>query len=363
MRAKTYKAFFGNIANRLEPKKSSRLIVLNTTWHPEDYVNRLAEHWPTLRMSITGDVWVSNADPDWSPKGLVQLRDPDGTPRMDGIKEVCRLAAHWPDPEKKTPLWPERYPADEIERQREKYLHSPGDFERFFMSNEHDDSSALCKDEFIARCKKLAQKEGIHGLVPRYEGDWWTFTGVDLAVTPDKKGGETVFFTFAVRPEDSVYIILDIDMGHWDALTIINKLLLKIQLFRSYAAVENNATQEFLIQIARSMGNDLPIRSHNTTAQGKAHAWQGVIGIFHEMAMGRWRIPTTKEGDTAPPVRQFITACRAYTPERHTADVLMASYIARSLAMKLGAMSSGPPAGMGVPGRRELSPTQRAMMR
>ena len=400
-RESTYQKFFSQVANRLEPKRSSRLIVLNTTWHTEDYVNRLARAWPTLRMSVTGDVFVSNADPDWSPPELYVI----GTKMIQGVMtEHCRLAEHHPDPEKATPLWPARYDAEEITKQRKKYVHAPGLFNKFFLSEAHDDTTALCKQEFIDRCKEKARDEGIHTLVPSYLGDMPTFTGVDLAWTPDKKGGQTSFFTFGVnatsasgavfvcqacahvltlkygapRPtgcpkchalpselaeiSTQSYVILDIESGHFDALAIIGKLFAKVGQYRSYAAIENNATQELLIQVARSMGKDLPIRSHTTTPQGKAHPWQGVIGIFFEMATGRWRLPNDYQGNCPAPVDHFITACQGYSPSTHTSDVLMASYVARSPAMELGYMNSEPE-GPGRPGQGQMTEAQRVMIR
>jgi hypothetical protein len=393
----TYRKFFAQVANRIEPKPNSKLIVLNTTWHTEDYVNRLAKRWPTLRMSVTGDVFVANADDDWEPPELYVV----GHKTIQGVvTEHCRLSEHHPDPRQEVPLWPARYSLAEIERQKAKYIHAPGLFKKFFLSEAHDDETALCKQEFIDRCKAKARAEGIFKLAPTYAGDMATFTGVDLAWTPDKKGGQTSFFTFGVSnshavgittvcqvcanvltgnvgeakpdacpkckaPRDQLvellsesYVILDIESGHWDALAIIGKLFAKVGQFRSYAAIENNATQELLIQVARSMGKELPIRSHNTTQQGKAHPWQGVIGVFWEMGVGRWRIPNDMEGNCPEPVQHFVDACQSYTPTRHTSDVLMASYVARSLAMELGWMNSEPEAGPGY-----VSQERRAMRR
>jgi hypothetical protein len=346
MRQKTHDRFFGQVANRIEPTPQARLVILNTTWHPQDYVNRLSEHWPTLRMSVMGDIYVSNADERWDCEELTLLS-------RTGNREHCRLAEHQPDPKRARVLWQERYSVEEIERQRLKYVHSPGDFARFFLSDAEDDSTALCKREFIVRCKHMAQTEGIHTLVPSYGGDWPTFTGVDLAVTPDKKGGATAYFTFAIRPgqpnKPEAYIILDIEIGHFDAMTIVSKLFEKLANYRSYAAVENNGTQELLIQVARAMGRDLPIRSHNTTQHGKAHVHHGVVGVFFELATGRWRIPTQKDAvvtvqsevglGVQEPVRQFLESCTSYKPERHTADVLMANSVARALAISLGYMN------------------------
>jgi hypothetical protein len=406
-RQATYDKLFGQVTNRLEPNEKSRLIVINTTWHTEDYVNRIAKFMPTLRMSAHGEVWVSNKGRGWDSPEL----------SFTGVIETDGSYKHhlvgWESGET---LWPARYDRERLEKEREFYEHTPGMFNRLFLSDPNDDSTALCKKEFVQRCQDQAVQLGVHALVRPslpdegppglvYDGirgkdgrpvpyvggagdGWWTFTGVDLAVTPDKKGGQTAFFTFAVRMGDRVRRtspdmslggklverevlvdglcqILDIDIGNWDAMTIIQKLLAKIRAYKSFAAVENNATQEFLIQVARNMATELPIRSHNTTAQGKAHPWQGVVGVFFEMAQGRWLIPTTPAGRVHRNVERFVDACKGYAPTRHTADVLMASYIARALAMKLGALSTGPEGGdpNGSPFRPQLSMSQQVMRR
>jgi len=274
---------------------------------------------------------------------------------------TCRLVSHDPDPDNEVTLWPERLDRQQLEVAR-RTANDAQAFLQSYMCLCRDDDAAWCKSEWIERCKRLARDKGVHGLVGAYKGPFQTFTGVDLAFSERDKSDDTAFFTFAVRSEDGFYQILDIDIGNWDAMTIIQKLLLKIRTFRSFAAVENNGTQEFLIQIARSMDIELPIRSHNTTAQGKAHPWQGVAAIFYEMGKGKWLIPSQKDGRTSRPVEKFVEACLGYTPTRHTADILMASFVARALAFKLGAMVAGP-SSMGTPGRSQLTQERRAMMR
>src|ERR1700677_3371399 len=172
-REKTYSQFFATVKNRVEPNsKWSRVWILNTTWHPDDYVNRVAAFWPTLRMSVRGDIHVSNADPAWDCEELVAI----STDPRPGGKTHCRLAAHEPDPKNEKPLWPERYSAETIEKIRQTYIHSPGDFARFYESSAEDDSGALCKREFVVRCKRKAQEDGIHELVSSYlQGEWLTF--------------------------------------------------------------------------------------------------------------------------------------------------------------------------------------------
>lgn len=354
-RDQTFREFFAKAASRAEPGSGkSRVIAVNSMMHPDDYLNRLAgpRGWPTLRASVLGDVWVSNADPAWDTEHLTFVDMPDQH------TEHCRLAVRAPG----EPIWPERYSREAIEAKRLEYVHIPGEFNRQFLSDARDDSSALCKIEFVERCKKLARDDRIYGLVDRYMGDDPTFTGVDLAATPEAKKGadRTVFFTFAIRQEDGARIILDIESGFWDASVIIDKLFLKIDRYRSYAVVENNATQKLLVQMAQSMKRDLPIRGHTTTDQGKAHPWFGVIGVFYEMSKGYWRIPNDASGVCPPEVAAFVRACLYYSPERHTSDYLMASYVAREFAGKLGLLVR-PEARSG--GGGGLTAAQRALMR
>jgi hypothetical protein len=351
MRKQTHDDFFDKCASRVEPgATASKLVAANTMYHPDDYLNRLAKDskWPALRASVMGDIWVSNADEDWDCDDLVVLSENEGT-------EHCRLKVRKPG----EVLWPERYPLEVIEQKRRDYIHAPGWFNRQFLSDARDDSMALCKAEWIERCKKNAQALGIYGFLTENRHDEFVavFTGVDLAVTPEKQGGETVFFTFGIRRDNGLRQILDIESGRWNGRVIFDKLFQKIQQFGSYAIVENNATQQLFIDLAIAAKKSVPVRAFTTTEQGKGHPWQGVIGVFYEMSMGKWLLPCDRAGNVPPEVRKFIDACLYYEPARHTKDVLMACWFGRQQAHEWGLQvtpdggGAGPTNGAPPPGR------------
>ncbi len=359
-RLRTYDKFFEQVADRLEPNKS-RLVIINTTWHPQDYVNRLSQFWPNVRMSAEGEVWVNNYGKGWDCEEL----DFTGARANDG-SAICRLAVQVPG----STLWPARYDRVQLEKEREKYVANQGMFNRFFLSDPTDNETARCKKEFIEVAKKLARDKKVHKLLSECSDKIGvTFTALDPAITPDKRGCESAFFTFAVRAEDGLCQIVDIDSGHWDAVTLVQKVFAKAQLYKSFVAVESNGMQKSLIDLAIWAGDGLPIRALNTHGgeDGKSHPWRGVEGFFYELAKGRWLIPNDPSGRVSKPVERFISACRSYEPEKHTNDMLMACYLARQLAVKFGAMQQGPKSvghrEDGIPGRQPVSMEQRAMRR
>src|ERR1700690_3809784 len=121
-REKVYQTLRNTYQSRLDPAHGDipegRLVLCNTAWHYDDAVQRihrgLPEHgippWPTLRMEITGDIWVYATD--WDHR-LLRPAHPSSPP------EQCRLISHDPDPKNDLPLWPERFDTKAIQKLRE----------------------------------------------------------------------------------------------------------------------------------------------------------------------------------------------------------------------------------------------------
>ena len=330
MRQKVYAWFMRTVRSRLDPK-NGRVCVINTAWHPEDYVHRLIqEGWPALIMRINGDIEIKNTDWDtddvrpMSPNPLVL--GPAGTP-------PCRLVAHDPDPGNVMRLWPERFPDQAVAELRRDY--APAYFNQMYMNLCRDDDTSMCKQEFIDKAMRLARAEGITSMVHEYRGPNLTFTGLDLAISPGEEHDDTAFFTFEARP-DGTKVILDLDVGQWDGPKILDKLFDKQARYNSIVRVENNGAQDFIRQFALSRNRSLPVKAH-TTNRAKAHPEHGIPGIFLEMANGAWLIPN-RGGECHPALQRFIEACLYYVPQRHVDDTLMAAYFARAQAKEWGVL-------------------------
>jgi len=146
-----------------------------------------------------------------------------------------------------------------------------------------------------------------------------------------------------VRLSDGVCVILDVDYGHWDARTILDKATEKTTFFKSALAVENTGMQKFVEQIMQHENRYVAVEGIRTGADTKTAPETGVTEIFYEMSRGMWRIPN-RDGVCSQRMAEFVKACHGYTPARHTNDLLMAAFVGRQLAYKWGLMGKRGPA-------------------
>jgi hypothetical protein len=101
--------------------------------------------------------------------------------------------------------------------------------------------------------------------------------------------------------------------------------------FKSRLIVENNAAQDFLVQLASD--KRLPITPH-TTGRNKAHPTYGVESLSAELSRGQWIIPCEITGECDVEVQEWIDQMLYYDPAGHTGDHLMAAWIAREGSRK-----------------------------
>ena len=337
-RDKVFEWLDNTVLSRLEPGPDSRAVITNTPYHPDDAIHRLEKKgWATIRMSIEGDIHVQD-DADerresvelglpWEPWDSEHVVPRSDLPGDYGL----RLAAHPPG----TPLWPEVFPPREIERLKRRHL--PHEFNRLYRCSAVDDGEAMCKREYVEACMKAARDRNVHTLTRGWSGGGFVVTGVDLAFGMGSHHDLTAFFTFAILPSGHRQI-LDIETGRMSGPDTVKKLVAKHRAYGGTIVVENNAGQKLLLDFARKLHVDLPIRGH-TTGQAKAHPEYGVAAVFIEMSNGAWLIPNDKHGNMEPEVEKFVRACLEYRPEKHTPDQLMAQYFGRELARKWGALA------------------------
>lgn len=326
---KVHDWFDSSVLSRIDPA-GGRIVVTNTPWSPHDLTYKLEKAgWPTLTMDVEGDIQFANIG-DWDTPEIV--------PRA-GPREVYRLAAHneptSPEGEvvqATTPLWPGRYDWPDIEKLRADHL--PHRFNQLYMCICRSDESARCKIEWIDACKSLGA--GL-SLVSSYTGSNPTFTGVDLAVGQTTQHDKTAFFTFEQLP-DGRRRILDVEMGQWDAPAIVRKVVEKATRYKSVVRVENNASQQYLVDFCRQQTISLPIKAH-ATGRNKAHPEYGIEGLFVELQNRAWVIPNDARGRCNPEVQKVIDEALYYDPSAHTGDGLMAWWLAREQAREFGLMA------------------------
>lgn len=325
-RKKVYDFIQTTVNSRLDPK-NTRFIVCNTPWHPEDAVAALEKTgMPCLTMRIDGEIVLTNTD--WDHPGL-RPQHPNST--------ECRLVAHDPDPGNTTPLWPETYPPEIIAEIRTNFL--PVFFAQLFMCNARSDEDAICKDEYIEKCKQLGRALGMFAMVPRAPAGFTaTITGIDIGIADNAKAGKSAYVTHGIHA-DGRQVLLDAEAGHYPADVIISKAIKKHEMYGSILVVENNAAQELVRQIIQKQDLSISVRAH-TTGKEKANVVWGLPALFNDFAQGTYALPNNTNGVCEGPVQDFVDQCLYYRPQKHTGDLLMAAYFARALAKKMGLLRS-----------------------
>lgn len=326
-REKTMEFFDSTVLSRLDPD-NSRLVVTNTPWHPDDLTYRLEKAgWPTLTMDVEGNIFITNAADDWDTDDIRPSEKPG---------EVYRLTDHDPDEEEANPLWELRFSRERIEHLRQTHL--PHRFNQLFMCLCRDEMTAKCKLEWIDKCKRLGVGTS---LVSEYKGANPTVTGVDVAVGLTTKHDKSAFVTAELLPGGKRRI-LDVAIGRWDGPTLVDIIIAKQKAYNSIVRVENNAAQDFILQFARKQKASVPVKAH-TTGRNKAHYEYGIEGLFVEVQNGAWIIPCDRRLRPHRHVQEMVDDAMYYDPGGHTGDALMAWWLCREMARKLGNVSATRP--------------------
>lgn len=321
------------VLSRLDPR-DARVVVTNTPYHYQDVLHRLEEiGWASLRMDVEGGIWIKD-DRERMEEGFPAYDHPLLLPEDSRGRSM--LDAYHSLPPRERTLWPLRMDRKKVEQERQAKLDH--DFQRLYMCVCTNDATARCKQEYIDRCLEAARDRGVHELLPvlpDYMREYPVFTGVDLAFGQNVKQHDmTAFFTFAVLPSKHRQI-LDIDIGQWDAPTMLAKAEAKNNAYGSIFRIENVAAQQMFVDMVERLG--IVVYPHKTTASGKADPTHGIESMFAEMKQGLWLIPNTMDRKMSPVIRRFISNCLNYTPDKHVADELMAGYFAREQAREFGA--------------------------
>ena len=104
-------------------------------------------------------------------------------------------------------------------------------------------------------------------------------------------------------------------------------------------AVENNGVQQHIVDLViENQETVVPIVPYYTGVQ-KADPRFGVASMSSEFEGGRWIIPTQFKGvvhrNVAHEIEEWTVEMMDYTPEQHTGDRLMASWIGREVGRRL----------------------------
>ena len=323
---KAVKRWFSTTVLSRRDVKNSKVVVMNTVWDRDDLTFALEKGgWPTLTMSATGDITISNA-PDFDTNQIRPSKKPG---------EIYRLTAHDKptfDEDEKVPLWPEKFSIEVLDGFKKSM--PSFEYKQLFENLPRDESDCRCKREWLDACKAKARERGYFNMLKQYEGNNPTFTGIDIGVGFKEAHGKSVLFTFEILP-DNLRRIINIVAGHWDGPTIIHHISSVTTRFNSIARCETNSSQKFIMDFALEQNSSLLINAHQT-GMNKLSSDFGVESMFVEIENGAWLIPNGPNGDMETEIEEFYNACLTYSPRDHTSDYLMAAWLAREEARHIG---------------------------
>lgn len=298
--------------------RRSRVVFLNTAYHPEDLANEYSKRPGYMSRSFP-----------------MRERTADGSWRS---------------------TWPKRYALEDIARKVED-LGGEGSPEvaRQVDCVSQREGSTLFREEWIDR--SLALGNGLtllHSISPAQlvELGAFTISGMDIGIGKKDTSGRSAIATLLIFPhgavfpgagpegEDLVYArgarqLVQIESGHWDAPEIIKRAYRAHRRYGSVVFVEDNAAQMLMVQFmasGRVLDDDgtavepFPVLPHHTHAN-KWDPAHGVAVIGTEMSQGRHVIPNN-DGVPPPEVSALLGEITAFAPDVHTGDRLMAYWIA-----------------------------------
>lgn len=331
--------FQSTVLTRIDPK-GGQCVVTNTPWHEDDLVNRLLKFgWPGLVMKASGEIQIHNTDWD-SP-----LIRPTTARRSD---TTCRLVAHDPDPELRVTLFPERVDRAEWEKRRNDSSKLPEEFLRAYEMVCRDDSTSLCKQSYVDKCKDrygervgyspavaLARPSINHFMLPGWTASTGkTYQGIDLGIGTEGRHDPSAWFTFEVLSSGH-RLLIDLEIERCEGGVIADKTIDKHRAYRAITRVETNGGQKFLKDLCLERAPEIAIKSHHTGSI-KWDPIHGVSSLFVQMMNGLWLIPCDRDGNVHPVVARWVEQCLNFKPTKHTGDALMAMWFADVQAREFG---------------------------
>lgn len=305
--------------------------------------------WPTLTLDAFGDVDIRNTDWDSS------LIRPASGSNPDGIRH--RLTAHdepkyakyageeavpgWTDAEDQVPLWPEKFPVQVLDGMRKTL--GPIDFMRAVRCKPRTAITSAERTMWIARCKGAAVQAGRHRIIDRLEPGPTRVTAIDPAFGKKKRSTRTSILTFEVLATGE-RVVLENQVGRWQGPQIADRVISAVTRFGSIAVVEGNAAQKWMKDIVRLKNRSIPIQTA-VTGSNKNDPRFGVQSIFIELEQALWLLPNNGGFDQhgnvivgACPegIQDLVSDLLEYDENEHTGDSLMALWIGREYARRLG---------------------------
>lgn len=304
--------------------EEARVVVMGNAWHPEDLLHRLGREprFKAYRFPVQNAAGELTWPDHWSEDRIAKAR-------LDmGPLEFSRaLLCQARDDETA------RFKREWIERctlrgKGLSLLHTAGDLLEEVARGQYgtfgiqDFDGAVTEERAADAARRLGDSEREGPIAVRF------YTGVDLAVQAHAAADLTCIFTIAVLPNGDRRIMA-VESGRWAAPEILKRIVDHHQRYGSICVVENNAAQDYLVQMLREH-TAVPVRGF-TTGKQKASPEFGVESLAAEFANGKWIIPSGPNGtERGKELDAWVTELVHYEPPpAHTGDRLMACWFAR----------------------------------
>lgn len=225
---------------------------------------------------------------------------------------------------------PQIWSDERIARARRELL--PVEFARQLMCVARDDAASRFKEEWITACLSRGRgRPQIESFTDGPPPGCVVYAGVDIGVSRKVGADMTVIFVVLIWPNGD-HEVLEVQAGRWKGPEIIRRIQGVGDRYGAVVLVENNAAQDFVLQFTAEAGNVtvLPF----TTGRNKSDPAFGVESLAADMAAERWVIPCGPDLVPSAEVQLWISEMLFYSPERHSGDRLMASWIAREGARR-----------------------------
>lgn len=304
-----------NFENTRTPEQIQKLI----GWLDAEVFTRVTEH---------GFVhWIGTPWNPLDPMHEVAKRAAWRSQRYSGVLNPTAPMDQW------VPLWPSQFSLDRLRRIYDGT--TPINFARKYLCEVRMDSASRFQQSWIDNARALGTHHRLYDRQPHGADGrpWPCFTGVDLGIGQGEGHDLTVIFTLALD-ERKRKVVCEIQAGRWPSPEIISRIHSTVFRYNSQVYVEDNAAQAFIAQWAGQDG--LPVRGFTTTAGKKFDEHFGIESLAVEMRNGGWIIPSPPGAPNAD-VEAWIAEMLFYTPDAHTGDRLMASWLARECARAAGA--------------------------
>ena len=244
------------------------------------------------------------------------------------------------------------FPTDRLEH-KARMLPSY-EYDRQFRCIALAGSLAVFKQEHMEAGKALGR-----GLRAGRLFDGVVVSGVDLAVGKKDTHDKTSIVTLGLR--DGQKHLLEVRSGRWEVREIVQQLLYVVERWPDHRGfrVETNGGQDYLRQVLDDTGmvrvaasggqyvtdvdqllQRLDTIPHNTTGQHKHDPIMGVRGMSVEFENGKVVLPCDEHLVCEESVQTLIDGLISFDPLTHTADEVMALWLAMEESRRYGSGTS-----------------------